>query len=545
MKDNARILSARRVVTMNPSMPFATHVLVRDGHVLATGSWEEVSSWGDFPIDDTFGNSILLPGFVEGHSHMMAGGIWRYTYVGFHDREDPNGKHWRGIYNVKDLAIRLIESEKALTGADDPLVCWGFDPIFFNEKRLNRHDLDRVSSIRPIVVWHSNFHLMTVNSVALNMAGYGPGTDIEGVLLDDDGSPNGELQELAAMFPLMRRLKINLREFGNSAQSIEAYGRVARRCGVTTATDLFNDLLDEDIRQLNEATLCDEYPLRLVPALSGHSGTPDDIAQRAKEISATRNDKLRLGLVKLMTDGSIQGFTAQLKWPGYYRGPNHGIWNIAPEALFDLVGTLNREGLQVHVHVNGDAASELAIKAFAKALTHHPRPDHRHTLQHCQMADRSQFHQMAALRLGVNLFANHIFFFGDQHRDITMGPERASRMDACRTALDEGVNLSIHSDAPVTPMGPLTVAWCAANRLTGSGQVLGPMERITLDEAMRAITLGPARSLHLDHEIGSIESGKRADFAILDADPYEVGAAELNKINVIGTVVGGTAFTDL
>jgi predicted amidohydrolase YtcJ len=152
---------------------------------------------------------------------------------------------------------------------------------------------------------------------------------------------------------------------------------------------------------------------------------------------------------------------------------------------------------------------------------------------------------MAALRLGVNLFANHIFFFGDQHRDITMGPERASRMDACRTALDEGVNLSIHSDAPVTPMGPLTVAWCAANRLTGSGQVLGPMERITLDEAMRAITLGPARSLHLDQEIGSIESGKRADFAILDADPYEVGAAELNKINVIGTMVGGTAFTDL
>ncbi|HJL57220.1 MAG TPA: amidohydrolase family protein, partial [Arenicellales bacterium] len=303
--------------------------------------------------------------------------------------------------------------------------------------------------------------------------------------------------------------------------------------------------LDEDIRQLNEATLSDEYPLRLVLALSGHSGTPGDIAQRAKEIAATRNDKLRLGLVKLMTDGSIQGFTAQLKWPGYYRGPNHGIWNIAPEALFDMVDTLNSEGLQVHVHVNGDAASELAIKAFAKALTHHPRPDHRHTLQHCQMADRSQFHQMAALRLGVNLFANHIFFFGDQHRDITMGPERASRMDACRTALDEGVNLSIHSDAPVTPMGPLTVAWCAANRLTGSGQVLGPMERITLDEAMRAITLGPARSLHLDQEIGSIESGKRADFAILDADPYEVGAAELNKINVLGTMVGGTAFTDL
>ena len=219
--------------------------------------------------------------------------------------------------------------------------------------------------------------------------------------------------------------------------------------------------------------------------------------------------KLRLGLVKLMTDGSIQGFTAQLKWPGYYRGPNHGIWNIAPEALFDLVGTLNREGLQVHVHVNGDAASELAIKAFAKGVNSPPAtrpPAHPAALPNGRPQPvfiRWQHSDLALIFLPITSFSLEISI------GISLWVQSAPHeWDACRTALDEGVNLSIHSDAPVTPMGPLTVAWCAANRLTGSGQVLGPMECINLDEAMRAITLGPARSLHLDHEIGSIESGK-------------------------------------
>src|SRR6185437_12081496 len=132
---------------------------------------------------------------------------------------------------------------------------------------------------------------------------------------------------------------------------------------------------------------------------------------------------------------------------------------------------------------------------------------HRHTLQHCQMADAAQFRRMARLGVCANLFANHIYYWGDAHYALTMGPDRAERMDACATALKHGVPLAIHSDAPITPLGPLFTAWCAVNRLTASGRVLGAEEKIGVRDALRTITVGAAYTLKLDHEIGSIECG--------------------------------------
>ena len=244
-------------------------------------------------------------------------------------------------------------------------------------------------------------------------------------------------------------------------------------------------------------------------------------------------------LVKLMTDGSIQAFTGRLLPPGYYNGAPNGIWNIAPEQLDVLVEKLVAAGLQMHIHTNGDEATEVTLNAIEKALGAHNQPDHRHVLQHVQMASPAQFARMKALGLCANLFANHLFYFGDQHAAITMGPDRARRMNACRTALDAGVPLAIHSDAPVTPLGPLTTAWAAVNRLTGSGEVLGAAECITVAEALYAITLGAAYTLHLDGEIGSIEVGKRADFAVLEEDPTKVDPKTLKDVPVWGTVLGG------
>ena len=196
----------------------------------------------------------------------------------------------------------------------------------------------------------------------------------------------------------------------------------------------------------------------------------------------------------------------------------------------------------MHIHVNGDEASEAALDAIEEAQARHPRFDHRHTLQHCQMADDAQFRRMAALGTCVNLFANHIWYFGDQHYEVTMGPDRAMRLDACGSALRHGVPLAIHSDAPVTPMGPLHVAWCAVNRLTPSGRVLGENQKISVEAALQAITLGPAFTLKLDREIGSIEIGKKADFAVLGEDPFAVPPVELKDLPVLGTVMGGRHF---
>jgi predicted amidohydrolase YtcJ len=536
------VFSTRKIVTMDPACPTATHVAVRGGRVLAVGGREVISAWGDAKLDDSFAGRVLLPGFVEGHSHLLAGGMWRFTYIGYHDRVAPDGTAWPGLADIDAVLGGLRAAQSELPDTRAPLIAWGFDPIFLTAKRLDRHDLDTVSKTRPIVVVHSNFHLMTVNSAVLALAGYSRDSDVTGVQRDADGEPNGELQEFAAMFPIMRRLDIDFGALGRADAAAEAFAAVARRCGVTTATDLLNDLPPAEVEALQAMTGRDDFPLRLVPALSGLARPVEETVAHARFLREHSRDKLRLGAVKLMTDGSIQGFTAQLKWPGYYKGPDHGIWNIAPEQLFETVAALNAAGIQMHIHVNGDAASELALNALEAALTAAPQFDHRHTLQHCQMADRAQFRRMRALGLCVNLFANHLYYFGDQHRDITMGPDRANRMDACASALAEGVPLAIHSDAPVTPMGPLFTAWCAVNRTTASGSVLGPNERISLDQALRSITLGAAYTLKMDGEIGSIEVGKRADFAVLEADPYEVGGEDLKDIGVWGTVLGGRAF---
>jgi predicted amidohydrolase YtcJ len=532
------VFRARKILTMNPANPSATHVAVRDGRILAVGSAEEMQNWGPHQLDDSFQDKILMPGLVEGHAHLMAGGIWNFAYVGYQDRIDPNGKLWLGVKTIEEVIDRLVEVEKTLAD-DQPLVAWGFDPIFLMDRRMDRGDLDEVSRKRPTVVMHSNFHLMTVNSVCLEMAEFDEDTDLDGVAKSGNGTPNGELQEMAAMFPVLHRLEIDFRMLGRSAKGIADFGKVCNRAGVTSIADLLNDLPEEDVAEMQDITADPMYPVRLHSMLNGLSMPVEDVKKRALELQAESTDKLVVGAVKIVTDGSIQGFTARIKWPGHYGGQSNGIWNIAPEQLKVLVTELHEAGVQMHIHTNGDEAIDAALDALEAAKIKNNRPDLRHVLQHVQMADNAQLRKMKQLDVLANFFSNHIYYFGDKHAALTIGPERARAMDPCKSAQDIGVPYAIHSDAPVTPLGPLFTAWCAVNRLTESGEVLGPEECISLDDALYAITIGAAYTLQMDHDIGSIEVGKFADFAVLEQDPHAVDPTVLKDIEIWGTVVGG------
>ena len=532
------VFAAKKIITMDRNRPEATHVAVREGRILAVGGADCAQGWGRVNHDLSLADAVLMPGFVEGHAHMMAGAVWEYVYCGYHDRVDPDGRLWTGLGRLEDVVARLSEAAADLPPGV-PLIGWGFDPIFLPGERLNRGHLDAVATDRPIAIIFSNFHLMCVNSAALDMVNYDAGTNVEGVIKDAGGQPTGELQEMAAMFPIMRRLGIDFRNLSQRESSIRSFAQVANRVGVTTVTDLFSELQDEDLETMLAVTGDDAVPLRIVPALGAHGGAPSDMAARALALKARSTDKLRMGAVKLMTDGSIQGWTARVKWPGYVDGHPNGIWNMAPDQIRAFCDGLHGAGVQMHIHVNGDEASEVVIDALAAAMRAHPWAGHRHVLQHGQMMGEDQFRRCAELGLCVNLFANHIWYFGDQHVALTMGADRAARMDGVRSALDAGLNVAIHSDAPVTPMGPLFTAWCAVMRRTMSGQTLGPAQCITVAEALRAITLGAAYTLGLDAEIGSIETGKRADFAVLDDDPTAVAPEVLKDVAVRGTVFGG------
>tara|TARA_B100002003_G_scaffold232158_1_gene243787 strand:+ start:1006 stop:2649 length:1644 start_codon:yes stop_codon:yes gene_type:complete len=535
------VYRARKIVTMDPNRPEATHVAVREGRILAVGGPDCAAPWGGGRLDERFGDAVLLPGFVEGHGHMMTGAMWRYVYAGDQDRVDPDGNLHKGMPSAEAVVARL-KGAAADIPQGEPIVAWGFDPIFLGGERLNRRHLDEVSTDRPVAVVHSNFHLLTVNSKALEMAGYSRDTNVEGVARFANGEPNGELQEMAAMFPILRRCRIDFRELSRREPAVRAYAKSAMRCGVTTATDLAAMLEDEDVDGLLRITASDDFSLRIVPTLVFRDMAPADFVARAQALGKRSSEMLRLGSVKIVTDGSIQGFTARLKWPGHLGGQPNGIWNVPPAQLFEVIEALNAARVQMHIHTNGDEASEVTLDALEAALCKAPWPDHRHTLQHVQMAGEDQFARMAAMGVCANLFANHMWYFGDAHYEMSIGPDRARRMDACRSALDHGVTLAIHSDTPVTPMGPLTVAWCAVNRITPKGRVLGEAQRITVAEALHAITLGPAKTLKMDAEIGSIETGKKADFAVLADDPLSVAPYELRNIEVLGTVSGGRVF---
>jgi len=426
-----------------------------------------------------------------------------------------------------------------MENADAPLIGWGFDPNSVTGPRLDKSHLDRVSMTRPVVVLHSNFHMLTANSAALERAGLAQGGNIEGTILGADGLPNGELEEFAAMGPVMQATGIDFADLTNDAEAVRDYGKIARLCGVTTVADLLADLHAGEVDMLLNVTGEARFPVRYVPMMNAMVSDPEDEARRAVALRARLTDKLRLGAAKLLTDGLIQSFTAKVKSPGYFKGEDHGIWNMAEEHFRAAMIALHRAGVQTHIHTNGDAASEFATDVIEEAMRFAPGADHRHTLEHVQMADRAQLVRMRNLGICVNLFANHLYYFGDVHWGRTLGPDRASRMDACGDALEVfGGDFAIHSDAPVTPLAPLFTAWCAVNRLTASGRRLGEAQRISVADALRCITLGAAYVLKMDGEIGSIQTGKRADFCLLDDDPLAVAPKALKGIPVAGTVLG-------
>jgi predicted amidohydrolase YtcJ len=537
------IYNARKIITMNPGRPEVTHVAVREGRVLGAGSLDELTGWGEHTLDDRFADKVLMPGLVEGHSHTMEGAFWRYTYCGYFDRLDPDGKLWAGAKSIDAVIARLRDAEAALANADEPLSGWSLDPIYFGNQRVSRHDLDQVSQTRPIGVLNASGHILNVNSKALELADLlRTGINHPGIPLGSDGLPTGEMRGPDAMTPVSIHVGFDRALLAGDEHGLRAFARLCVRQGVTTAADMANLLPDDAVEMMLRVTGEDRFPARIVSLRRLQNLSVPEIVERALELRAMSTDRLRLGIIKVVADGSIQGFSARIRWPGYYNGAANGLWYVAPEQLRELFQLALKKSVHVHTHTNGDEATELVLDCVQDALQAHPARDHRFTLQHCQLADAAQFRRMKALGMCVNLFPNHHFYWGDQHRALTVGPERAERMNACATALSTGVPLAIHSDAPVTPLGPFFTAWCAVNRKTASGATLGAHERIGVDDALRTITLGAAYTLKLDGEIGSIESGKQADFAVLDDDPTTIGGTNLKDVGVWGTVQGGRVF---
>lgn len=538
MDKSLKAFSAKKIITMNPSLP-SSEVVVFDGDkIIATGPMSILADYPGVELDRQFQDHVIVPGFVEGHCHAMEGSVWKYQYLGYFSRLDPNGVEQKGVSSYEELKQKISTIAQS-KGNDDAIICWGFDPIYFSDDRLSRRELDEACGHLPVVIIHANFHVMTVNTAMLEKIGMSKLEATEGVLKDNEGYPNGELLEMAAMGLVFQELNETIFDTSNDPDALNMFAKSANNKGITTITDLFNPLTDETLSILKDVTSEDSFSVRLVPAMSTHNWSIAEGTERFLSLKEQGNDKLHFPIVKLMTDGSIQGYTARLLEPGYHDGHENGLWNCPLQEVSDLFSAYHNIGATIHVHTNGDEAVEVMLDTIEQAITEYPAPDHRHTLQHCQMINHAQMRRASKFGICLNMFINHIYYWGDIHRELTLGYERVQRLEPVNSSMKHGIITAVHSDAPVTPLGPLFSMWCATNRETATQQLLGEHEKVTAYQALEMVTLNPAYTLKLDHLVGSIEAGKYADFAVLDQDPLEVDCSTLKDINVAATIIGG------
>ncbi len=246
-----------------------------------------------------------------------------------------------------------------------------------------------------------------------------------------------------------------------------------------------------------------------------------------------------VGGVKYFQDGSIQGFTGWLL-DDYHTRPGHRSQSIhTQEFLNERFIHHRKNGDHIVVHCNGDTAIESVMQALEAAQAAHPREDTRHMLIHCQMAHDHHIDRMKALGVIPSYFINHVYYWGDRHKNIFMEPERAAHIDPLGSSLRKGLKCVMHSDFPVTPIGPWFTMHTAVNRLTRSGEVLGPDERITPYETLKVFTIDTAWCSFEEGIKGSLRVGKLADFAICSDNMLICDPLEIKNIKVLRTVIGG------
>jgi predicted amidohydrolase YtcJ len=548
VKAKTTIILAKKIITMYPEQPFATAVAVRDGRILSFGESDDVIFWiknspfTPYEVDTSFENKILMPGLVDAHTHVeLQALIYSGHFVAQIPWPRPQGGFFP-IYSTKaDVLKRLKELDKELPPGELLYA------VAYDENKtgafLHIDELDNVSTDRPILVSNLVFHRFWANSFLLNKAGVDIHNPPGGVEKDANGRPNGTLIEVKGLSCILsalpelvnitaEKIRYILPLFtagGNTTVCEAVLGALGMQKAFTTFRNIFSK---------------PEVKMRVTGlpwARDGivEAGSLDNFIAQIKQADAESFDKFRIGPVKLYTDGSIISRTSPIGWPGYWDGSPEGHMQGDPEEIKDQIIQLHAAGLSTITHANSRPGCQVVLDAVKEAQCHSYRPDMRHRIDHAYNITEAQLRLAKALGVTIQFFSTQIYYYGDDHLKL-QGPNRAHHITPIGTAKRIGVSWGFHNDPPGTPQLPWIAAWTAVHRLTQeSGTVLGPNQRVTVDDALRAMTIEAAYQLHLDHEIGSIEFGKKADFCVLEADPLEIDPLELKDMPVWGTIFAG------
>ena len=525
------------IVTVDDAQPSVEAVAVKDGRIHAVGDLSAMESLvGPDTRKVDLAGRTLSPGFVDGHVHVNFLGM---QAVGANLLAPPDGD----VETIDDVVASL--SDWAASTEDDDRMGWifgmGFDDAVLAERRFpDRDDLDRVSTDMPVMAIHISGHFASVNSKALEMIGYNADTpDPEGGIIrrrPGSSEPNGVLEELAAIPAMMKYLT------PRNIEDAEYFTRkgleMAMSFGYTTAQEgrAFAPAHDGMVAYAEKYG----FPIDVVSYIDYSDRTP----LASDWYGPDYRSGYRVGGLKITLDGSPQGRTAWRTEPYLLppdgQGPDYAGYPAIPDdqVVIDLVDEAYRKGWQVLMHANGDAAVDQMIRAIAPAQEKYGPGDRRHTLVHGQYTRLDQLDELAGLQIVGSFFPMHTFYWGDWHSEL-IGPEKAQHISPTRSALNAGMRITSHTDAPVALPNLMQVMWATVNRVTRSGKVLGAEERLTPEEALKAVTLWGAWQHFEDADKGSITPGKRADLVILSDNPLTIDPMRINEIVVLETIKDG------
>ena len=522
------------IITVDDSRPAAQALAIRNGRVLAVGSRDEVEAAAGqgAEVRDMQGKTIV-PGLIDAHGHISLTALSN----GFANVQPPPAGPISSIAQLQEVMKSWDQANPEATW----LMGWGYDDSLMAEGRHpSRYDLDAISTEKPIMLTHVSGHLMACNSKCLELAGITaesedpPGGVYQRV--GDSQTPNGVLEE-SAIYKVFGLLPA-----ATQAQRLalleQAQAYYASH-GITTVQDgasQLSNIADLQTLAANKKLFLDVVGFRIL--------SKGESIGEAFTVSSDYQDHYRIGGIKLVLDGSPQGKTAWLTEP--YAHPPHGQGKdykgyprLDDTEVNEFISESFSRGFPVLAHANGDAAADQLVNAVTLANEALGAADRRPVMIHAQTVREDQIDQMQALGIVPSYFVAHTFYWGDWHRDSVFGAERASRISPLQSTVKRNMPYTTHNDTPIVPPDMMRLLWSGVNRVTRSGKLLGPDQRITPLEALKSMTINAAYQFFEENDKGSIEVGKLADLTVLSANPLKVDAMTIKDIRIEETIKEG------
>lgn len=532
-----RIIRGGPIVTVDPARPTAEAVAIAGGKIVAVGTEAEAMRHrGPMTEVTELAGKTLVPGFIDGHSHFFTCGDVQVQAL----CASPPAGPCQTVADVIGQLKKLRERRKLAPGQF--VVGFGYDPELLAEKRApTKQELDAAFPDNPVILVHVSGHGAMLNSKALaayDVTAQTP-TPPGGVIGREPGSnePNGLLFE-TAFLPVFARVPGPTDD--ETIDLITTGQELYLRAGITTAQEGATMKHQMDLLRI----IAGRGLLKLdVVALPFVTDLDAIFAGQPPRVEKTYTNRLRIGGVKLLMDGSPQGRTAFFTTPYLVDGPaGQHNWRGEPSfpqpLLNEMVKKVYAGDAPMFVHCNGDAAIDALLEAHRAASGDDPTKPRGTVGVHSQFIRPDQLAKYAAWKITPSFFTLHCFYFGDTHV-ANRGLAQAAGISPMKSARALGIRPTNHTDFNVSPLDQLFTIHTAVNRVTRSGRVLGEQERVTPAEALEAITIDGARQYGEEGTKGSITPGKLADLAILSANPLTVDPATIKDIHVTETIKEG------